>query len=1004
VPRGLLPALTIVACAAALLPAVPASAADEPVVTTITRDGASLQFRRATTTVKWPMEPATTLTPGTARFDLDGDGVDELILGNEVYDSGSSPDKDSGVLLIRYADGRTERLTKTGTYGLARMIAVGDFNGDHFGDVAVSDGAALWVLSGSSTGLVAESAVRLTSTSEGMPSGASLSGLFAVGDLDGDGHDDLAIGNHTATVGTAKRAGAVTVLRGAASGLGAAGGLRLTQATDGVPGTPAESVYFGASVAIGDVTGDAHLDLVVGATGDGQETGPDPDSPSGSVTVLPGTTTGPTGTGATTVIGKVLDHVALHVRDFGASVSVGELTGDGRADVLAGASQSTLAGRQLSGVAVVLHGSPTGIAASRRSIWHQDSADVAGTADGFDMFSRSTTAGDFTGDGRPDLVLGSPWAKVGTQSDAGKSTMLLNSPGGLTGVGSSELTGVGSRLHAYFVHATELTGGGTQEVLIGGQRELKLYRTAEGKAAPVAVISRSTLGATDVQIYDLGTSSRFPVGVPLAVPAAGDIPAAPAPVLKKPRSRFDFDGDGRDEVVVGNAEGAIIRYSASGRTDELVPQPRYVGNSMSFAAGDFNGDGYADLAAGDRYDHSDNAAIDGQGGIWICLGSPNGLAYDSCRHLTQNSSGIPGTSGANDGFGDAVAAGDLNGDGRDDLAIGTPDEKIGKATSAGAVIVLFGTPTGITTTGAIYLHQNMPWIPDTSELDDRFGGVLAIGDVTGDKRADLAISSVGENGGLGSVTLIKGAAGGLLQKAATTVQYKDLKQRNQWGAAFGTSLVVSDFNRDGRAELAAGAPEAALTAKTGGGQVIVFKGLATGISRSSFTRVHEDVANVPGAAKIGDAFGTSLAAGDISGDGHPDLLVGAPNETVGKDWAAGTVTVLKGGKTGLTGTGSQTFNQDNSTVPDAAEEFDRFGAAVSILNLDGTGGLDALVSADYENIGTAPEGSNAGSVTEFAGRSGKLVPTVSWNGISLQSTYQGFALNGRYLGGRMLAS
>jgi hypothetical protein len=722
------------------------------------------------------------------------------------------------------------------------------------------------------------------------------------------------------------------------------------------------------------------------------------------VTVLPGTATGPAGTGATTVIGRSLDHVALHVRDFGAAVSVAELTGDGRADVLAAASQSTLAGRQLSGVAMVLHGSTTGIAASRRSIWHQDSADVAGTADGYDQFGDAMTAGDFTGDGRPDLVVGSPWAKVGTASDAGRSTMLLNSSQGLTGVGSSEFTGVGTRLHGDGVHATELTGGGTQELLIAGQQELMLYRTVAGKATPVAVINRSVLGASDVQIFDVGTASRFPVGVPLPVPAAGEAPVAPAPAVKKPRSRFDFDGDGRDEVVVGNAEGAVIRYSASGRTDELVPQPRYVGNSLSFAAGDFNGDGYADLAAGDRYDHSDNPAIDGQGGVWICLGSPNGLVYDSCRRLTQNSSGIPGTSGSYDGFGDAVAAGDLNGDGRDDLAIGVPDEKIGTGTSAGAVTVLFGSPAGISTTGAVYLHQNLAWIPDASERDDRFGGVLAIGDVTGDKRADLAVSSVGENGGLGSVTLVKGAAGGLAQSAATTVQYKDLKQANQWGAAFGTSLVVADFNRDGRAELAAGAPEAALNTKVGGGQVIIFKGLSTGISPASFTRMHGNAANVPTASAFGDAFGTSLAAGDISGDGYPDLLVGAPGKAFGKVYYAGAAFVVKGGKSGLTGTGSATFNQAMSTVPDTAEEFDRFGVAVSILDLDGTGGLDALVSADYENIGTAPEGGNAGLVTEFAGRSGKLVPTVSWNGISLQSTYRAFAQNGRYLGGRMLAS
>ncbi|MFI0216077.1 VCBS repeat-containing protein [Streptomyces lydicus] len=210
-------------------------------------------------------------------------------------------------------------------------------------------------------------------------------------------------------------------------------------------------------------------------------------------------------------------------------------------------------------------------------------------------------------------------------------------------------------------------------------------------------------------------------------------------------------------------------------------------------AADLNGDGRADLLAAADPQPEDDA--DTSSGLWWFAGAPDGLAKGAVV------AGLPESAHAARSL--AITAGDLDGDGRADLAVG----------SGGAVTVVYCAPagpgTGRATTG---LNQDTDGVPGTDEPGDAFGGALAIGDADGDHLGDLAIGAPGETLGTGTaavrsagaVTVLRGSRDGLTTAGARmlTQDSAGVPGAAESGDRFGAALLFSDTDKDGRADLA----------------------------------------------------------------------------------------------------------------------------------------------------------------------------------------------------------
>jgi hypothetical protein len=398
----------------------------------------------------------------------------------------------------------------------------------------------------------------------------------------------------------------------------------------------------------------------------------------------------------------------------------------------------------------------------------------------------------------------------------------------------------------------------------------------------------------------------------------------------------DFNNDGAEDLAVGVAgetvngvqsAGAVtVLYgSAGGVTGTGSQLFTQVGDTPEagdgfggeLAAGDFNHDGFADLAASAVGE--DVGSVRNAGAVSVLYGSASGLTSSGGQLFAQ----VGDTPEADDWFGYALAAGDFNHDGFADLAAGAPLEDVGSVVDAGAVGVLYGSASGLTSTGGRLFAQ----VGGTPEESDAFGWAVAAGDFNHDGFADLAAGAQWEDFGsvedAGAVSVLYGSAAGLTSTGGQL--FSQVGGAAELEDRFGAALAAGDFNHDGAADLAAGAPSESFDIPGEAGAVSVLYGSATGLSRTG----GQLFSQVGGTPEDTDWFGGVLAAGDFNHDGAADLAASAVAEDVGSVWDAGAVSVLYGSATGLSRTGGQLLTQNSAGVPDYAEAKDGFGGALA---------------------------------------------------------------------------
>ncbi len=412
----------------------------------------------------------------------------------------------------------------------------------------------------------------------------------------------------------------------------------------------------------------------------------------------------------------------------------------------------------------------------------------------------------------------------------------------------------------------------------------------------------------------------------------------------------DFNGDGYADLALavgdesGKNDGIVVMYGSAKGLDPGGRQhiPRPIAGEVPLTAGDFDGDGYADLAVGDPW-----ADVDGgvSGEVWVLYGSAQGLDGRRSQRWSPGRRGVPFVvdSGAGS-FGWSVAAGDFGRGPQDDLAIGDfdGDAARGEPMQTGTVTVLYGSPSGLTATDSQRWSPNSPGVPRTSGHVSMFGDALAAGRFSASGYHDLAVGIPSAHVGrrnAGSVLVLRGSANGLTARRSRmwTQNSAGVVGRSQVADNFGDSLAVGQFGRNGHDDLAIGAPGERIATRYGAGAVNILYGSADGLSAAGNQMRSQRSPGVAGIPEKDDGFGTVVAAEDFGGpgsSGYDDLLVAAPQESVHGAYQAGQGHVLFGGPDGLARTGNQVLNRATAGIGEPAQGYE-FGNLLGAARFGG---------------------------------------------------------------------
>ncbi|WP_295627369.1 FG-GAP-like repeat-containing protein, partial [uncultured Nitrosomonas sp.] len=928
--------------------------------------------------------------------DVNGDGFDDVIVVTETDNFyGDTVVNDTYVIF-----GKASDLDRSNGFSLEAGLDVqasgaGDVNGDGLGDLIIgaplndSYSGSSYVVFGNSSGFDATMDIsgldgtngfRLDGIAELNLSGYSVDGA---GDVNGDGFDDVIIGASSVD-SNGFHIGSGYVVFGKASGFSAAMSL---SALDGSNGFRLDGAVMDRSVvrAAGDINGDGYSDVLVSGRS------------SGSYVVFGKAA----GFDATMDLSDLDGSNGFHLDGAGQVISAnsaGDVNGDGFDDVIIGNSRGDSNGED-SGSSYVMFGKTSGFDAEIKlsDLDSTNSIRLNGVAAGDRSGHSVSSAGDVNGDGFDDLMLAATGTDWNTHNSGSVYVIFGASQfnGVVTYVGlpaDDVFTGTAAAEHFDPSDGNDLLiGGGGADVMYGGNDDdtirvsdldfqlvdggsgndtlgldgggmnLDLANT-QGKISGIETIDlngsgNNILTLTSESVVNLSDTTN----ILIVKGNDGDHVAGLSDWVDN-GIQGGFHVFTHDRAVLNIANIVTTDFIANGNIDlsllngmngfrlDGVKGDDYSGYSVS-SAGDVNGDGFDDVIIG-----APRADPNGQnsGSSYVVFGKAS--EFDA----TMNLSDINGSNGfrldgvaSYDYSGKLVStAGDVNGDGFDDLLIDVPgDDSNGQ--NSGSSYVVFGKASGFDATmGLSDLDGDNGFRLDGMASFDLLGkSVSTAGDVNGDGFDDLLIGdpNADPNGRFssGSSYVVFGKASGF----DATINLSDLDGSNGFrldGDKAGESLGLSvsgagDVNGDGFGDVIIG----------GNSENYVFFGKASGFDA---TMDLSDLDGINGFRLDGmasfDLLGKSVStAGDVNGDGFDDLLIGDPNADPNGRFSSGSSYVVFGKASGFDATinlsdldGSNGFRLDGDK---AGESLGLSVSGAGDVNGDGFG--DVIIGGNSEN-------------------------------------------------------
>ena len=432
-------------------------------------------------------------------------------------------------------------------------------------------------------------------------------------------------------------------------------------------------------------------------------------------------------------------------------------------------------------------------------------------------FGRSAaSAGDVNGDGIDDVIVGAVSFSNG-ENHEGRAFLYLGSTGGLslspawTAESDQPLAGFGGHVAS----AGDVNGDGFDDVVVGAAG----FDNGHVREGRVSLFLGSASGLSlvaDWTAYGGQADARFGQ----SVESAGDV-----------------NGDGFDDIVVGvpsfengqPREGRVYVYFGSANGPSLTPdwtaegdqETAYFGESVA-SAGDVNGDGFDDVIVGAPFF---DGGFSNEGRAFLYFGSANGLS------LVADWTAEGGQTEARFGY-HVASAGDVDGDGFDDIAVGAVGFDNGLEEDAGRALVYLGSASGPSLTAG--------WTVEGEQSQTRIGWSIAgAGDVDGDGFDDVIVGAIGYGqASEGGAFLYMGSATGLSPTAVWTAE------SNEDGAWFGWSVAgAGDVNGDGLADVIVGAPRFS-AGQFSEGRAFLYQGDAEPLGTSYCTSSVNSSANV----------------------------------------------------------------------------------------------------------------------------------------------------------------